>query len=168
MLGEEFPLPSEEEIALLAALDFDLLLEMDPYLAEALAEDWAANGFVPDDVAGATLDDLGTYLLDNLEFFAVDDAFLAAMGDSFDLADDALFGLADELGIEFDPASLTDDVADPDALSETEPGDSGEVLDEPSVEEAPPDEAPPVEAPPGDEGGGGEGEGGGDGGGEGG
>ncbi len=135
VLGEAYPLPSEDEIALLAALDFDLLLELDPYLAFALAEDWAANDVTPDDLAGATLDDLQAYVLDNLDFFNVDDGFLAALGDSFGLSDDDLSGLADELGIEFDPAALppeddggvrTDDPASPDeAAPDAAGGDTG-------------------------------------------
>jgi hypothetical protein len=180
VLGEEFPLPSEDEAALLAALDFDLLLGLDPYLAFALAEDWTANGITPDDLEGVTADDVQAYLLDNLDAFAVDDAFLAAMGDSFGLSDDELLGLADELGIPFDPEASLD--GSPDGSGDG--GDSGEGV-EPPAEPALPDVEPPVEVepppveppalpeppPPGDlppppDGGGGEGgEGGGEGGG---
>lgn len=101
VLDEEFSLPTEDEIALLAALDFDMLLALDPYLALALAGDWAASGFTPEDLDGLSLEDLQAYVLDNLEFFDVDGDFLRAMGDSFGLSDDDLMELADELGIDF-------------------------------------------------------------------
>ena len=141
VLGEDYPLPSEDEVALLAALDFDVLLGLDPYVAFALAADWAEQGVLPEDIEGATADDVQAYLLDNLDAFPVDDAFLAAMGDSFGLSGDELLGLADELGIPFDPETAI-----------TSPDDSGAPVVEPPVEPPPPPEFEPplVEPPPGD------------------
>lgn len=143
VLGEEFPLPGEDEIALLGALDFELLLALDPYLALALASDWAANGFTPEDLDGLNLEDLQSYVLDNLEFFDVDDDFLRAMGDSFGLSDDDLMGLADELGLDFtadeggDPAMDGGGFADDAA---TGPDDAAAGSDEPAGEQASPDD----------------------------
>ncbi len=146
VFGEEFPLPGQDEIDLLAALDLDLLLELDPYLAFALAEDWAEAGLLPEEVAGATADDLEAYVLEYMDDLDVDVDLLAAIGDSFDLSEEDLFGLADELGIEFDPDALAD-----------EPGFEGEPTIEeepPSDEEAPADERLDDEEAPADEGGG--------------
>ena len=158
VLGEEFPLPSEEEIALLDALDFDLLLALDPYLALALAEDWAASGLLPEDLDGIALDDIEAYVLDNLDWFAGDAEALEAIGASFGLDDDVLAGLADELGLELDSEDLGDE-ADPAGEDDTDAVDeSGEAADETapddqSGEEAPPDDGGGEE----DEGDGGEG-----------
>jgi hypothetical protein len=136
VLGEEFPLPGEAELELLAALDFDLLLGLDPYLAMALAEDWAANGFTPDDLDGVALEDLQAYLLDNLDFFDVDDDFLNAMGDSFGLTDDDLLGLADELGLEFDPSAFDDSGMDDDSDASADDSSMDASADDPAGEDS--------------------------------
>jgi hypothetical protein len=141
VLGEEFPLPGDAELELLAALDFDLLLGLDPYLAMALAEDWAANGITAEDLDGVVLDDLQAYLLDNLDFFDMDDDFLFAMGDSFGLTDDDLLSLADEFGLDFDPAAFDDALMDDgnDASADDSTGDEGADGTEPGDDAAGPD-----------------------------
>lgn len=141
VFGEEYPLPSEDEIDLLAALDFDLLLELDPYLAFSLAEDWAEAGLLPGDIEGATAEDLEAYLFEYIGDFDVDDDFLAAMGDSFDLSEEDLSGLADELGIEFDPDALADQ-EDPPIDEEPGAGEEPPAGESPSEDEPPGDEAP--------------------------
>lgn len=137
VLGEDYPLPGEDEIALLAALDFDLLLGLDPYLALALAEDWSANGVLPEDLDGVTLDDIEGYVLENLDLFADDDAALLAIGESFGLSDDDLTALADELGLDLsDDAPVGDDSStELDTNDTTQPGDS-------ASQDQPADQAP--------------------------
>ncbi|MBL8148138.1 MAG: hypothetical protein JNL34_17305 [Anaerolineae bacterium] len=152
VLGEEFPLPSEEEIALLDALDFDMLLELDPYLALALAEDWAASGILPEDLDGMTLDDVEAYVLDNISWFAGDEDALEAIGASFGLDDETLAGFADELGLELN----AEDVAGEEDLT-----DEGELTGEDDAD-AVDDGGQSVDdaAPPDDGGGEGQGDGG--------
>lgn len=147
VLGEEFPLPSEEEIALLAALDFDTLLELDPYLALALAADWAASGFLPEDLDGVTLDDIAAYVLEDPSLFAEDEAALLAIGASFGLSEDDLASLADDLGLEFSPDDLdangdeAEDAADAPAGGEEAGADEVDATDEePAPDEAPADD----------------------------
>jgi|GEM_PF-2566575 hypothetical protein len=194
MFGYPIDAPSEEEIAYLEALGFDLVAAMDPYLLDTLIADFQLGGIYPEDLAGTTLDDLFGYVLANLDYFEPDEAFLAAMAASFnmdailleDLAsyydldmglinaiqnqdfeamfDADMFPTSDTVGSEISPG---EDTGGGDST-----GDSGssETIVEPPAEppqEPPADsgsEAPPE--PPADTGGGGEGgdDGGGDGG----
>ncbi len=166
VLGEDFPLPDEDEIALLAALDFDMLLELDPYLAFALAENWATNGYFPEDMEGLSLDDLEAYVFDNLDIVHGDDGLLWALGDSFGLSDDDLFYLADELGIDFNPDDFSDPSVDDGSDANMDDADAEDASADDTFTPADDDSADDGQAgddqPPPDDGGGGGGDNGGE------
>ncbi|MBE2182069.1 MAG: hypothetical protein IAE89_01470 [Anaerolineae bacterium] len=126
ILGYEIDVPDLDELAMLDALDFDLIGSMDPYLLAALIDDFVASGLDSSELNSFTLDDLEAYLQDNLDYFDVDEAFFAAMAESFSFSDDELAYFADEYGL--DPglieANLNDDY---DAMFEA---DSDELIGE--------------------------------------
>ncbi len=131
ILGYEIDVPDLDELAMLDVLDFDLIGSIDPYLLDALIDDFIASGLDPVTLDGLTLDDLELYLQDNLDYFDVDEAFIAAMAESFDLSDDEMAFLADDYGLDLDliMADFNDDY---DAMFEA---DSDELFGEDLVNE---------------------------------
>jgi len=145
ILGYEIDVPDAEELEMLGMLDFDLLADIDPYLLDALLDDFIASGVDPSELEGITLDDLDAYLQENLDFFDVDEAFIAAMADSFGYSDDDLAYFADEFGLDLDlinadinddyEAMFADDAAFEDEIVDDASFDEGETVDDASIEE---------------------------------
>jgi hypothetical protein len=160
-------LPEEDELALLAELDFDAVAGMDGYLLDNLLGLMLEYGLTPEDVAGATLDDLFDFAFDNLDFLDMNEDMLAAFAESFGLDDAFIDELADAYGLDAalvdaylndnyedifaDEADLSsDDEAPLDDVSADDAA-SDDMLDD-IVDDAPVDEGS-FEEPSADEGG---------------
>ncbi len=148
ILNYEIDVLELDQLDMLDALDFDLIAEFDPYLLDALLDDFIAGGVDPAELDGVTLDDLDAYLQDNLDFFDVDEAFIAAMADTFGYSDDDLAFFADEYGLDLDliESDINDDYeamfADDDADLADDPSESLELdEEESSLDESSDDDA---------------------------
>lgn len=140
VLDYEINVPDAEELEMLGALDFDLIAEFDPYLLDALLDDFIAGGIDPAELDGITLDDLDAYMQENLEFFDVDESLIAAMADTFGYSSQDLAFFADEYGLNLDliEADINDDYEamfadDADAAADGESDVDESALEDPEA-----------------------------------